>query len=171
MLEFNMANVLDGLVGSSEQNIRKVLAVAESMAPCVLMVDEIDKALTGLGSSGGDSGVTRRVVGSFLTWLNDRKSQVYVIATANDLREISIAMPELLLKEDGMIFMGGFGGQKTRRKIIEIHLRKIPPVESRGCMELHRRFQRTVELQAEIAAAVKRQIVFLPRSKTLDRNN
>ena len=127
-----MANVLDGLVGSSEQNIRKVLAVAESMAPCVLMVDEIDKALTGLGSSGGDSGVTRRVVGSFLTWLNDRKSQVYVIATANDLREISIAMPELLRKgrwDD--IWWVDLPGQKTRRKIIEIHLRKIPPVESR----------------------------------------
>ena len=53
--------------------MKKILAVAESMAPCVLMVDEIDKALSGLGNSGSDSGTTRRVIGSFLTWLNDRR--------------------------------------------------------------------------------------------------
>ena len=98
MLEFNMANVLDSYVGSSEQNMKKVLAVAESMAPCVLMVDEIDKALSGLGTTGSDSGTTRRVIGSFLTWLNDRKADVYVIATANDLSEIAQAMPEMLRK-------------------------------------------------------------------------
>jgi ATP-dependent 26S proteasome regulatory subunit len=127
MLEFNMANVLDGLVGASEQNIKKVLAVAESMAPCVLMVDEIDKALTGLGSGGGDSGVTRRVIGSFLTWLNDRKSHVYVIATANDLQEIATAMPEMLRKgrwDD--IWWVDLPGKDTRRHIIDIHLGKIP---------------------------------------------
>ena len=173
MLEFNMANVLDGLVGSSEQNIRKVLAVAESMAPCVLMVDEIDKALTGLGSSGGDSGVTRRVVGSFLTWLNDRKSQVYVIATANDLREISIAMPELLRKgrwDD--IWWVDLPGQKTRRKIIEIHLRKIPPsrIEEAvwSCIDDLSELNSGIT-GAEIAAAVNEaNRISYHASKTLD---
>lgn len=127
MLEFNMANVLDSYVGSSEQNIKKILSVAESMAPCVLMVDEIDKALSGLGSSGGDSGVTRRVIGSFLTWLSDRKSEVYVIATANDLTEIATAMPEMLRKgrwDD--IWWVDLPDQDTRERIIEIHLKKIP---------------------------------------------
>lgn len=127
MLEFNMANVLDSYVGSSEQNIRKILAVAESMEPCVLMVDEIDKALSGLGSSGGDSGTTRRVIGSFLTWLNDRKADVYVIATANDLREIASAMPEMLRKgrwDD--IWWVDLPDEETRKKIIQIHLQKIP---------------------------------------------
>ena len=127
MLEFNMANVLDSFVGSSEQNIKKVLAVAESMAPCVLMVDEIDKALSGLGNSGSDSGTTRRVIGSFLTWLNDRKADVYVIATANDLREIASAMPEMLRKgrwDD--IWWVDVPDIDTRKKIIEIHLKKIP---------------------------------------------
>ena len=127
MLEFNMANVLDSYVGSSEQNIRKILAVAESMEPCVLMVDEIDKALSGLGSSGGDSGTTRRVIGSFLTWLNDRKADVYVIATANDLREIASAMPEMLRKgrwDD--IWWVDLPDEETRKKILQIHLQKIP---------------------------------------------
>lgn len=127
MLEFNMANVLDSYVGSSEQNIKKILAVAESMAPCVLMVDEIDKALSGLGNSGGDSGTTRRVIGSFLTWLNDRKADVYVIATANDLSEIAQAMPEMLRKgrwDD--IWWVDLPDQETRQRILEIHLRKIP---------------------------------------------
>ena len=127
MLEFNMANVLDSYVGSSEQNMKKVLAVAESMAPCVLMVDEIDKALSGLGTTGGDSGTTRRVIGSFLTWLNDRKADVYVIATANDLSEIAQAMPEMLRKgrwDD--IWWVDLPDEETRKRILEIHLKKIP---------------------------------------------
>lgn len=127
MLEFNMANVLDSYVGGSEANMKKILAVAESMAPCVLMVDEIDKALSGLGSAGGDSGVTRRVIGNFLTWLNDRKADVYVIATANDLSEIAGAMPEMLRKgrwDD--IWWVDLPDQKTRQQILEIHLHKIP---------------------------------------------
>ncbi len=127
MLEFNMANVLDSYVGGSEANMKKILAVAESMAPCVLMVDEIDKALSGLGSAGGDSGVTRRVIGNFLTWLNDRKADVYVIATANDLSEIASAMPEMLRKgrwDD--IWWVDLPDRKTRQQILEIHLHKIP---------------------------------------------
>ena len=107
--------------------MKKILAVAESMAPCVLMVDEIDKALSGLGSAGGDSGVTRRVIGNFLTWLNDRKADVYVIATANDLSEIAGAMPEMLRKgrwDD--IWWVDLPDQKTRQQILEIHLHKIP---------------------------------------------
>jgi SpoVK/Ycf46/Vps4 family AAA+-type ATPase len=127
MLEFNMANVLDSYVGGSEANMKKILAVAESMAPCVLMVDEIDKALSGLGSAGGDSGVTRRVIGNFLTWLNDRKADVYVIATANDLSEIAGDMPEMLRKgrwDD--IWWVDLPDQKTRQQILEIHLNKIP---------------------------------------------
>ena len=127
MLEFNMANVLDSYVGGSEANMKKILAVAESMAPCVLMVDEIDKALSGLGSGGGDSGVTRRVIGNFLTWLNDRKADVYVIATANDLSEIAGAMPEMLRKgrwDD--IWWVDLPDQNTRQQILDIHLQKIP---------------------------------------------
>ena len=125
MLEFNMANVCS-YVGSSEQNMKKVLAVAESMAPCVLMVDEIDKALSGLGTTGGDSGTTT-CHWSFLTWLNDRKADVYVIATANDLSEIAQAMPEMLRKgrwDD--IWWVDLPDEETRKRILEIHLKKIP---------------------------------------------
>ena len=127
LLEFNMANILGSYVGQSEKRMREVLSVAESLAPCVLMVDEIDKALSGLGSSSGDSGVTRRIIGTFLTWLNDRKSDVYVIATANDLTEISNAMPEMLRKgrwDD--IWWVELPGESSREQIIKIHLSRIP---------------------------------------------
>ena len=158
MLEFNMANVLDSYVGSSEQNMKKILAVAESMAPCVLMVDEIDKALSGLGNSGSDSGTTRRVIGSFLTWLNDRKADVYVIATANDLQEIATAMPEMLRKgrwDD--IWWVDLPDAETRERIIEIHLRKIP--EERVEQEVWGELSELAKLNsgvtgAELAAAV-----------------
>lgn len=158
MLEFNMANVLDSYVGSSEQNMKKVLAVAESMAPCVLMVDEIDKALSGLGTTGGDSGTTRRVIGSFLTWLNDRKADVYVIATANDLSEIAQAMPEMLRKgrwDD--IWWVDLPDHETRQRILEIHLNKIP--EERIEENVWKELSSLAELNsgvtgAELAAAV-----------------
>jgi SpoVK/Ycf46/Vps4 family AAA+-type ATPase len=137
LLEFNMANVLGSFVGESEKGMREVLSVAESLAPCVLMVDEIDKALSGLGSSSGDSGVTRRIIGTFLTWLNDRKSDVYVIATANDLTEISRAMPEMLRKgrwDD--IWWVELPGELSRFQIIQIHLSRIPSQRlSNGLLE------------------------------------
>ena len=158
LLEFNMANVLGSFVGESEKGMREVLAVAESLAPCVLMVDEIDKALSGLGSSSGDSGVTRRIIGTFLTWLNDRKSDVYVIATANDLTEISNAMPEMLRKgrwDD--IWWVELPGESSRIQILNIHLSRIPSQRlSDGLLE---KVEQLAKLNsgctgAELAAAV-----------------
>ena len=158
LLEFNMANILGSYVGQSEKRMREVLSVAESLAPCVLMVDEIDKALSGLGSSSGDSGVTRRIIGTFLTWLNDRKSDVYVIATANDLTEISNAMPEMLRKgrwDD--IWWVELPGESSREQIIKIHLSRIP--SERLDNEVLQKVSELAELNggctgAELAAAV-----------------
>jgi SpoVK/Ycf46/Vps4 family AAA+-type ATPase len=91
-----MGKVFSGLVGSSEQNMRQVFKVAESVAPCILWCDEIDKGMSGSKSSGvSDGGTTSRVLGSWLTWMQDRKSPVFVVATANDVSNLP---PELLRK-------------------------------------------------------------------------
>ena len=84
------------LVGQSEGNIRAMIATAEAMAPCVLWIDEIEKGLSGSQSSGStDGGTSARVLGTFLSWLQDKKSAVFVVATANDVSKLP---PEVLRK-------------------------------------------------------------------------
>ena len=92
-------------VGESEGNIRRALALVDAMAPCILFADEIEKALSGVGSSGQtDSGVTARLFGTFLTWLNDHKSDVFFIGTCNDASKLP---PEFTRAErfDGVFFV------------------------------------------------------------------
>jgi len=96
LLRLDMGKVFSGLVGSSEQNMRQVFKIAESVAPCILWCDEIHKGMSGSkGSSISDSGTTSRVLGSWLTWMQDRKAPVFVVATANDVSNL----PPELLKE------------------------------------------------------------------------
>src|SRR3984957_18132168 len=75
------------LVGATEANVRQALKVADAMSPCVLFLDEVEKALAGLGGSG-DSGVSTRLFGAILTWLSDHESDVFVVATANDISKL-----------------------------------------------------------------------------------
>ena len=96
LLRFDMGRMFGSLVGSSEENVRRAIAVAESIAPAVLWVDEIDKAFVGSQSSGvTDGGTTARVFGTFLTWLSEKSAPVFVVATANDVSQLP---PELLRK-------------------------------------------------------------------------
>ena len=96
LLRFDVGRMFGSLVGSSEENIRRAIQTAESVAPAILWVDEIDKAFAGSTSSGGsDGGTAARVFGTFLTWLSDKTSPVFVIATANDISQLP---PELLRK-------------------------------------------------------------------------
>jgi SpoVK/Ycf46/Vps4 family AAA+-type ATPase len=96
LLRFDMGRMFGSLVGSSEENVRRAIAVAESIAPAILWVDEIDKAFAGSQSSGAsDGGTTARVFGTFLTWLSEKKAPVFVVATANDISQLP---PELLRK-------------------------------------------------------------------------
>ena len=91
-----MGRIFSGLVGSSEENLRKAIRVAESVAPAVLWIDEIEKGLSGMASSGAtDSGVTARVFGALLTWLQEKTAPVFVVATANRIESLP---PELLRK-------------------------------------------------------------------------
>jgi hypothetical protein len=86
-LLLDIGALLGSLVGQTEQNIRQALKLADAMAPCILFVDEIEKALSG-ASGQGDSGVSTRLLGTFLTWLNDHESDVYVVATCNDISKL-----------------------------------------------------------------------------------
>ena len=80
---------MGSLVGSTEANIRQALRIADAMAPCILFCDEVEKALSGVANSGQtDSGVSARLFGSLLTWLNDHTTDVYLVATCNDISKL-----------------------------------------------------------------------------------
>jgi ATPase family associated with various cellular activities (AAA) len=88
-LLLDIGTLLGSLVGQSEANIRQALRLVDAMAPCVVMIDEVEKALSGVASSGmTDSGVTSRLFGSFLSWLNDHESDAFVVCTANDVSRL-----------------------------------------------------------------------------------
>ncbi len=95
LIALNMGELKGKYVGESEANIRAALAMLEAIAPCVVRVDEIEKALAGASGEGGDGGVSADALGTFLSWMQDRKAPVFVIATANDVRGLP---PELLRK-------------------------------------------------------------------------
>ncbi len=104
-LTLDVGSLMGSLVGQTESNIRQALRIADAMAPCVLFLDEVEKALSGVASSGQtDSGVSARLFGTFLTWLNDHDSDVFVTCTCN---EISKLPPEFSRAErfDGVFFL------------------------------------------------------------------
>jgi len=123
LLRFDMGRMFGSLVGSSEENVRRAIAVAESVAPAVLWVDEIDKAFVGSQSSGmTDGGTTARVFGTFLTWLSEKRAPVFVVATANYVSQLP---PELLRKGRlDEIFHVDLPSEDERAEILRIHLRK-----------------------------------------------
>ena len=121
LLRLDVGRMFGSLVGSSEENMRRAIQVAESIAPVVLWIDEIEKAMAGSKSSGNtDSGTTARVFGTFLTWLSEKKSSVFVIATANNISDLP---PELLRKgRFDEIFFVDLPNDEERREIFRIHL-------------------------------------------------
>jgi SpoVK/Ycf46/Vps4 family AAA+-type ATPase len=129
LLRFDIGRLFGSLVGSSEQNVRRAIQVAESVAPVVFWIDEIDKAFRGSRGSGAstDAGTSSRVFSTFLTWLSEKQSAVFVIATAND---ISSLPPELLRKgRFDEIFFVDLPLSAERRDIFRVHLakRKMDP--------------------------------------------
>jgi hypothetical protein len=119
-LILDIGGLLGSLVGQSEQNIRRALKIADAMAPCILFVDEIEKALSGASGSQGDSGVSARLFGSLLTWLNDHTSDVYFVGTCNDISRLP---PEFSRAErfDGIFFLD-LPDQETRATIWNLYL-------------------------------------------------
>lgn len=119
LLKFDLGRVFAGLVGESEERMRKALSVAEGVAPCVLWIDELEKGLAGIGGSG-DSGVATRVFGTLLTWMEEKTQPVFVVATANDISQLP---PELLRKGRlDEIFFVDLPTTRNRAEILMIHL-------------------------------------------------
>ncbi|HVL38006.1 MAG TPA: AAA family ATPase [Fimbriimonadaceae bacterium] len=123
MLKMDVGRIFGSLVGQSEENIRRAIKVAESVAPCVLWADELEKGFAGIGGSGvSDSGTTARVFATFLTWMQEKTKPVFLIATAND---VSALPPEMLRKgRFDEIFFVDLPDLEERKQIFEIHLRK-----------------------------------------------
>ena len=109
-------------IGESESQLRQALAQAEAMAPLVLWIDEIEKAFASATSSAADGGLSKRMFGSLLTWMQDHRHPIFIIATAND---ISALPPELMRKgRFDEVFFIDVPKEDARRRILEIHLRR-----------------------------------------------
>jgi hypothetical protein len=123
LLRLDVGKIFGGIVGQSEENIRKAISTAESVAPCVLWIDELEKGFSGTQSSGSsDGGTTSRVFGTFLAWMQDKKAPVFVIATSNDVT----ALPAELLRKGRFdeIFFVDLPSKAERQEIFDIHLKK-----------------------------------------------
>jgi SpoVK/Ycf46/Vps4 family AAA+-type ATPase len=119
LLRLDFAAIHNKYIGESERNLRESLATADMLAPCVLWIDEIEK---GVATGDGDSGTSRRLLGTFLTWLAERRTKVFVVATAND---ISALPPELIRKgRFDEIFFVDLPGEAVRADILRIHAKK-----------------------------------------------
>jgi hypothetical protein len=120
LLKLDAGRLFDKYIGESEKNFRKAIALAESMSPAVLWIDEIEKAMPTSGAGTGDGGVSRRLFGAFLTWLQEKNEPVFVVATANDLTHTP---PELLRKgRFDEVFFVDLPVPEERAKIFDIHL-------------------------------------------------
>jgi AAA+ superfamily predicted ATPase len=122
LVRLDVGRLLGKYVGESEENMRKALKLSEAISPCVLWIDEIEKAFSGVGSDGGGSDVTTRLFGQFLTWMQEKENTVFIVATANDISRI----PAEFLRKGRFdeLFFVDLPNDEERRKIIEIHIKK-----------------------------------------------
>ncbi len=130
-MKFDTSAVYDKYIGETEKRIRKVFQVAEGLAPCVLWIDELEKVFAGSGpdSASADAGVSSRLLASFLSWMQDRKSPVFVAATCNN---VTVLPPELIRKgRFDELFFVDLPNQVERKQIfsIQISRRKRNPAE------------------------------------------
>jgi SpoVK/Ycf46/Vps4 family AAA+-type ATPase len=129
LMRLDFAVLYNKFHGETERNLRQALKQAEAMAPCVLWIDEIEKGLAGDSSGDGDGGVSKRVLGTLLTWMAERKARTFLVATSNDVSQLP---PELLRKgRMDEIFFVDLPDATTREEIFRIHLkkRKLDPAQ------------------------------------------
>ena len=125
LLRLDFGRLFGGIVGESESRVREMIRVAEALAPCVLWIEEIDKYFTQT-ESNGDSGTTNRVLGTFITWLSEKNSQVFIVATANNFENLPL---ELVRKgRFDEIFFVGLPTEEEREKIFQVLLARIRPL-------------------------------------------
>ena len=120
LLRLDISRLMGQYVGQSESNLRKALYTAEAAHPCVLWIDEIEKAFAGSSGKGHDDMLVMRLMGHFLTWMQERKTPVYIVATAND-----VMRPEFMRKGrfDDVYFVN-FPSEVERKEILEIKLKR-----------------------------------------------
>ena len=120
LIRLDVGRLMGKYVGESEANMRRALKLSETVSPCVLWIDELEKAFAGIG--GGSGEVATRLFGNFLTWMQEKESTVFIVATTNDISKLP---PEFLRKGcfDELFFVD-LPNEQERRKILEIHLRK-----------------------------------------------
>lgn len=122
LIKFDVGRIYSKWIGSSEENVRQAITTCESIAPCVLWIDEIEKGFPKPSGAYGDSGVSMRVLASFLTWLQEKTAPVFVFATAND---INILPPEILRKgRFDEVFFVDLPNREERVEILKIHIRR-----------------------------------------------
>lgn len=123
LVRLDMGRIFAGYIGSSEANIRKAMQVVEAIAPCVLWLDELEKGLSGAGSSNTtDAGTSARVFGTLLQWMSERTTPVFLVATGNDIRELGTHHPELFRKgRFDEIFFVDLPSAQERADIFRIH--------------------------------------------------
>lgn len=154
LLRLDVGAVFSGLLGSSEHNIREAISIAEVIAPCVLWVDEIEKAFAG---AGGDSGTASRVLATFLTWMQEKTAPVFVVATANNVEQLP---PEFLRKgRFDEVFFLDLPTRSERANIIGVHLRQHGFTMVKQRFDLNAVAEATegfvgAELQAMVSAAM-----------------
>jgi ATP-dependent 26S proteasome regulatory subunit len=120
LLRLDMGRLMGKYVGESEENMRNAIRLAEAISPCILWVDELEKAFAGISGGGGE--VTTRLFGTFLTWMQEKTSSTFVVATANDITKLP---PELMRKgRFDEIFYVPLPNKEERKKIFEIHINK-----------------------------------------------
>lgn len=121
LLRLDMGKIFSGVVGSSEENMRKAIKTAEAVSPSILWIDEIEKGFGG-ASSSGDSGTSMRIFGTFLTWMQEKTKPVFVVATANNIN----SLPSELLRKGRFdeIFFVDLPTRNERKDIFRLHLKK-----------------------------------------------
>lgn len=160
LVRLDFGRVFNSLVGASEQRMRTALNMIESMSPIVVLADEVDKGLGGIGGSG-DSGVSTRVLGTFLTWMQECKAPVMVIMTANNV----VGLPAELLRRGRFdaIFSTSLPSAKELREVLNIHLRKRKyDIKKFPAVEVDRLVLHAADkgyLPAEIESAIKDGLV------------
>ena len=124
LFRMDFGALLDKFQGESERKLREALRMAEAMQPCVLWMDEIEKGLSGGGAGEGDgTGATRRMLGTLLTWMAERRGRVFLVATANDIESLP---PELVRKgRFDEIFFVDLPDEATRAELMRIHLGRL----------------------------------------------
>jgi SpoVK/Ycf46/Vps4 family AAA+-type ATPase len=126
LLRLDSGRLFGGIVGESESRVRQMIQLTEAIAPCVLWIDEIDKAFGNISSGmDGDSGTSRRVFGSLITWMQEKTTPVFIVATANNVR----ILPAELLRKGRFdeIFFLNLPNEIERQDIFKVHLNRLRP--------------------------------------------